>query len=40
MSYSDNYVVFGIGAKLDSRFASSGIFANYTGVGPCRFCVE
>ena len=38
MSYSGSYVVFGIGAKLDSRFASSGIFANYTGVGPCRFC--
>lgn len=40
MSYSGSYVVFGIGAKLDSRFASSGIFANYTGVGPCRFCAE
>ena len=38
MSYSGSYVVFGIGAKLDSRFASSGIFANYTGVGICRFC--
>ena len=38
ISYSGSYVVFGIGAKLDSRFASSGIFANYTGVGPCRFC--
>ena len=38
MSYSGSYVVFGIGAKLDSRFASSGIFSNYTGVGPCRFC--
>lgn len=32
------YVVFGIGAKLDSRFQSSGIFANYTGVGLCRSC--
>lgn len=40
MSYSGSYVAFGIGAKLDSRFASSGIFANYTGVGPCRFCAE
>lgn len=40
MSYSGSYVVFGIGGKLDSRFASSGIFANYTGVGPCRFCGE
>lgn len=34
------YIVFGIGAKLDSRFPSSGIFANYTGKGPCRFCPE
>lgn len=40
ISYSGSYVVFGIGAKLDSRFPSSGIFANYTGVGPCRFCPE
>ena len=40
MSYSGSYVVFGIGAKLDSRFASSGIFANYTGVGLCRFCPQ
>ena len=40
ISYSGNYVVFGIGAKLDSRFASSGIFANYTGVGLCRFCPQ
>lgn len=34
------YVVFGIGAKLDSRFRSSGIFANYTGVGLCRSCPQ
>ena len=40
MSYSGSYVVFGIGAKLDTRFSSSGIFANYTGVGLCRFCAE
>ena len=40
ISYSGSYVVFGIGAKLDSRFASSGIFATYTGVGLCRFCVQ
>ena len=38
--YSGSYVVFGIGAKLDSRFASTGIFANYTGVGLCRFCPQ
>ena len=30
----------GIGGKIDSRFQSSGIFTNYTGVGPCRFCPE
>ncbi len=40
ISSSGSYVVFGIGAKIDSRFQSSGIFANYTGVGPCRFCPE
>jgi len=40
MSQSGSYVVFGIGGKLDSRFQSSGIFANFTGVGPCRFCPE
>lgn len=40
MTYSGSYIVFGIGGQLDSRFASSGIFANYTGVGPCRSCPE
>jgi hypothetical protein len=40
MSYSGSYVVFGIGAKLDSRFGSSGIFASYTGLGPSRFCPQ
>jgi len=40
ISQTGSYVVFGIGGKLDSRFPSSGIFANYTGVGPCRFCPE
>lgn len=38
ISYTGAYVVFGIGGKLDSRFASSGIFANYTGIGPCHSC--
>ena len=33
-----NYVVFGAGAKLDSRFPSSGLFAFYTGTGPCINC--
>jgi Tol biopolymer transport system component len=40
ISHTGAYIVFGIGGKLDSRFASSGIFANYTGVGPCRSCPE
>ncbi len=40
ISYSGSYVVFGIGGKLDSRFPSTGIFANYTGAGPCRFCPQ
>lgn len=40
ISATGGYVVFGIGSKLDSRFQSSGIFANYTGVGLCRSCPE
>jgi len=38
MSYTGAYIVFGIGGKLDGRYASSGIFANYTGLGPCQSC--
>lgn len=40
MSYTAAYIVFGIGGKLDSRYPSSGIFANYTGLGPCRSCPD
>ena len=40
ISYTGAYIVFGIGAKLDGRYPSSGIFANYTGVGPCRSCPD
>jgi Tol biopolymer transport system component len=40
MSYSGSYVVFGIGAKLDSRFPSSGIFAHFTALSLCRFCPQ
>jgi len=40
LSQQGGYVVFGIGGKIDSRFQSSGIFANFTGVGPCRFGPE
>ncbi|MFZ4769872.1 MAG: hypothetical protein ACOYLO_06790, partial [Ferruginibacter sp.] len=40
LSSQAGYVLFGIGGKLDGRFAASGIFANYTGVGPCRSCPQ
>jgi Tol biopolymer transport system component len=40
ISHSGSYVVFGIGGKLDDRFSSSGIFANFTGLGPCRSCPQ
>jgi hypothetical protein len=40
MSYSGSYVVFGIGAKLDNRFPSSGIFAHFTALSLCRFCPQ
>jgi len=40
ISASGSYVVFGIGGKIDSRFQSSGAFANFTGVGPCLCCPE
>jgi hypothetical protein len=40
ISATGGYVVFGIGSKLDGRFQSSGIFANYTGVGLCRSCPQ
>jgi hypothetical protein len=40
LSQQAGYVIFGIGGKLDSRFPASGIFANYTGVGPCRSCPQ
>ena len=40
MSYTGAYIVFGIGGKLDGRYASSGIFANYSGIGPCHSCPD
>lgn len=40
LSSQAGYVLFGIGGKLDNRFLSSGIFVNYTGVGPCRSCPQ
>jgi Tol biopolymer transport system component len=40
ISQTGSYVVFGIGGQIDGRFPSTGIFANFTGIGPCRFCPE
>jgi len=40
ISGSGSYVVFGIGGKIDSRFQSSGVFSNFTGVGLCLSCPE
>ena len=37
MSRKGSYITFGMGARLDSRFASSGIFSMYTGVAGSRF---
>lgn len=38
ISRNGGYVVFGAGARLDSRFPSSGIFAKFTAITRCRFC--
>lgn len=44
ISYSGSYVVFGKGEAMDLRsgvaFGDSGIFAYFTGNGPCRDCKE
>lgn len=40
ISYSGSYLVFGKSTNLDSRFSESGIFAHFTGNGPCRDCKE
>ncbi len=40
ISYSGSYVIFGKSANLDNRFSESGIFAHFTGNGPCRDCKE
>ena len=40
ISRNGGYVVFGSGNRLDSRFASSGIFARFTGITRCRFCIR
>lgn len=38
VSRNGGYVVFGSGNRLDSRYASSGIFARFTAMTRCRFC--
>lgn len=38
ISHSGGYVVFGKGTNLDNRYSQSGIFAYFTGLGPCRDC--
>ena len=38
VSRNGGYVIFGSGSRLDSRYASSGIFARFTGITRCRFC--
>ncbi len=40
MSYSGSYILFGKSANLDTRFPASGLFAHFTGNGPCRDCKE
>ncbi|MEJ8842474.1 hypothetical protein WG954_08765 [Lacibacter sp. H375] len=40
ISYSGSYVIFGKSVNLDNRFSDSGIFAHFTGNGPCRDCKE
>lgn len=40
ISRNGGYVVFGAGNRLDSRYASSGIFARFTGITRCRFCSQ
>jgi Tol biopolymer transport system component len=38
ISRNGGYVVFGTGTRLDGRYSSSGIFANFTALTRCRFC--
>jgi hypothetical protein len=40
MSQSGSYVVFGAGSPLDARFASTGIFSRFTGVGRSWWWVD
>jgi len=40
MSFAGAYVVFGSGTPLDGRFASTGLFAHYTGLSPAFFWID
>lgn len=40
ISYSGSYLLFGKSANLDTRFSASGLFAHFTGNGPCRDCPQ
>ncbi|MEY2918158.1 MAG: hypothetical protein RIS73_1872 [Bacteroidota bacterium] len=40
ISRNGGYVVFGIGARLDGRYSSSGLFANFTAKTRCLACNE
>ena len=40
MSYSGSYIAFGKSTNLDARFSQAGVFAHFTGNGPCRDCKE
>ncbi len=40
ISRNGGYIIFGSGNRLDSRYASSGIFARFTGLTRCRFCSQ
>jgi Tol biopolymer transport system component len=40
ISRNGGYVIFGSGTRLDGRYQSSGIFARFTGITRCRFCIN
>lgn len=40
MTPSANYIAFGAGTQLDGRFASTGLFAHFTGLGRAFYWVD
>jgi Tol biopolymer transport system component len=40
LSRYGNYIVAGCSEMYDKRFASSGLFAIYTNIGPCNNCTD